>query len=329
MEMYQFPADKLQLFLAKTADGKWLLEESDTAQKLAGGETVSEVMEMIIKKKMLSSWAIEETLDDFKMTGELAPRSKQVHVLVLVSDGPSLIAQVNSERTHSESRRKRWRELNDIFDKNKKAKTNNEDGDVRWSDVKGVFVYESYIQKCKPIPADKLKFLCDYLAYASKAMNGYDEALKEAKRSHFIAPILIMLCGLFDDAKLGVEESVDGNNVDTNGYFEFVLTRGKTKICVMAAKKNDFEQGKAEALVGCEVVADREGVFVVYSIVTDFIEWHLYRSGENSILRDSCTLAVSSNTLDIKSLRDMCEMIYGALSNHEEESKIEKRPCVE
>ncbi|KAE9236636.1 hypothetical protein PF004_g8796 [Phytophthora fragariae] len=281
-------------------------------------------MEMINKNKMLSSWTIEETLDDFKMTGELAPRSKQVHVLVLVSDGSSLIAKVDSARTHSESRRKRWRELNDIFDKNKKAKTNNEDGDVRWSEVKSVFVYESYIQKRKPIPADKLKFLCDYLAYASKAMNGYDEALKEATCCHFIAPVLIMLCGLFDDVKLEVEESVDGSNVHANGVFEFVLTRGKTKICVMAAKKNDFEQGKAEALVGCEVVADREGVFVVYSIVTDFIEWHLYRSGENSILRDSCTLAVSSNTLDIKSLRDMCEMIYGALSGHEEESKKEK-----
>ncbi|KAL4159297.1 hypothetical protein PRNP1_005060 [Phytophthora ramorum] len=160
-------------------------------------------------------------------------------------------------------------------------------------------------------------------------MNGYVDAPKEAKRYHFIAPVLIMICSLFDDVKLEVEESVDGNTVHANGYFEFVLTRGKTKICIVEAKKNDFDQGKAQALVGCEAVADREGVYVVYGIVTDFIKWHLYRSGENSILMDCCTLAASSNTLDIKSFRDMCEMIYGALSDHEEECKKETPTCVE
>ncbi|KAE8961805.1 hypothetical protein PR001_g28873, partial [Phytophthora rubi] len=49
-------AKDLQLFLAKTADGRWLLEESETAQKLEGGESVPQIMEMIAKNKMLSSW---------------------------------------------------------------------------------------------------------------------------------------------------------------------------------------------------------------------------------------------------------------------------------
>ncbi|KAE9046377.1 hypothetical protein PR001_g1611, partial [Phytophthora rubi] len=48
--------NKLQLFLSKTADGRWLLEESETAQKLEGGESVPQIMEMIAKNKMLSSW---------------------------------------------------------------------------------------------------------------------------------------------------------------------------------------------------------------------------------------------------------------------------------
>ncbi|KAG7383373.1 hypothetical protein PHYBOEH_009948 [Phytophthora boehmeriae] len=133
-----------------------------------------------------------------------------------------------------------------------------------------------------------------------------------------------MLCNLFDDVNLEVEESVDGNNVHANGFFEFVLTRGKTKICIMEAKRNDFDQGKAQALVGCEAVADREGVYVVYGIVTDFIKWQLYRSGENTIVMDSCTIGGSAETIDIKTLRDMCEMIYGALSDHEQECKQEK-----
>ncbi|KAG3123430.1 hypothetical protein PI124_g23716 [Phytophthora idaei] len=264
-----------------------------------------------------------------------------VHVLVVVPDDESnQVAKdrpSRSARTHSENRRKRWRELNDILDKNKnkKAKTNSEDSTstaysyVKWSEVKGVLDYERYRQERKPIPEDKFKFLCDYLVYASEAMNGYVDAPKEAKRYHFIAPVLIMLCSLFVDVKLEVEETVDGNEVHANGHFEFVLTRGKTKICIVEAKRNDFDQGKAQALVGCEAVADSEGLYVVYGIVTDFIKWYLYRSGENSILMDSSTLSAKSEVLDIGSMRDVCEMIYGALLNHEDECKNEKPICVE
>ncbi|KAE8955278.1 hypothetical protein PR001_g32168, partial [Phytophthora rubi] len=68
----------------KTADGRWLLEESETAQKLEGGESVPQIMEMIAKNKMLSSWTIGDTLGKFKMTGELTPSFNQVHVLVVV-----------------------------------------------------------------------------------------------------------------------------------------------------------------------------------------------------------------------------------------------------
>ncbi|KAL3674297.1 hypothetical protein V7S43_000252 [Phytophthora oleae] len=128
-----------------------------------------------------------------------------------------------------------------------------------------------------------------------------------------------MLCNLFDDVKLEVEETVAGNEVHADGHFEFVLTRGKTKICIVEAKKNDFEQGKAQVLVGCEGVADREGLHEVNGIVTDFLRWDLYRSGEKSILRDVSTLRVSSNELGIESMRDVCEMIYGVLSDHKEE----------
>ncbi|KAG3043299.1 hypothetical protein PI125_g27308, partial [Phytophthora idaei] len=95
-----------------------------------------------------------------------------VHVLVVVPDDES--NQVAKDRpsrparTHSENRRKRWRELNDILDKNKnkKAKTNSEDSTstaysyVKWSEVKGVLDYERYRQERKPIPEDKFKFLC-------------------------------------------------------------------------------------------------------------------------------------------------------------------------
>ncbi|RLN66527.1 hypothetical protein BBP00_00002136, partial [Phytophthora kernoviae] len=52
-----------------------------------------------------------------------------VHVLVVVPGDLNQVAKdTRSVRTHSEHRRKRWRELNEILDKNKKAKTNGDDG---------------------------------------------------------------------------------------------------------------------------------------------------------------------------------------------------------
>ncbi|KAG2878452.1 hypothetical protein PC115_g23062 [Phytophthora cactorum] len=37
-KMYQFPADKLQLFLAKTDDGAWLPDDDPVALQLEKGE---------------------------------------------------------------------------------------------------------------------------------------------------------------------------------------------------------------------------------------------------------------------------------------------------
>ncbi|KAK1943282.1 hypothetical protein P3T76_004678 [Phytophthora citrophthora] len=131
---------------------------------------------------------------------------------------------------------------------------------------------------------------------------------------------------LLDDVKLEVEETVVGNEVHADSHFEFVLTRGKTKICIVETKKNDFDQGKAQVLVGCEAVAEREGLLVVYGIVTDFLRWGLYRWDEKSIALNSSTLSVGSDELDIKSMRGVCEMIYSVLADHKEDPKKEISP---
>ncbi|KAL4114149.1 hypothetical protein PRIC2_014829 [Phytophthora ramorum] len=93
---------------------------------------------------------------------------------------------------------------------------------VRWSEVKSVLDYERYIQERKPIPDHAFDFLIKYLKCDAEAMNGYTDASEDIF-DHFIAPVLIMLCSLFVDVKLEVEESVDGNEVHANGHFEFVL----------------------------------------------------------------------------------------------------------
>jgi len=41
-------------------------------------------------------------------------------------------------------------------------------------------------------------------------------------------------------------------------FLIFVLKHDNKQICIVEAKKNDFEQGYSQDLVGCEAVADGE-----------------------------------------------------------------------
>ncbi|KAL7682017.1 hypothetical protein Plhal304r1_c052g0136311 [Plasmopara halstedii] len=242
-------ADKLHHFLAKK-DGAWL-ESKDLAVIAIRIGGVPKNIKALLDVEM-------DPVDELGDFSGDTPTKRTIHVLV-VSDRSSVAidSPLSSAVTHSENRRKRWRELNKILDKNKKAKTIDVDSSST-----------GYSYERKPIPDHAFDFLVN----------------------------------LFVDVKLEVKESVDINEVT------------QTEILGSCSPV---------ALIGCEVVADREGPFVVYDIVTGFMKWQIYRCGENSILLESSTLGAKSEELDTGSMRDVCEMIYGALSDHEEECKKE------
>ena len=79
---------------------------------------------------------------------------------------------------------------------------------------------------------------------------------------------------------------VTGKRVDAHGHFEFVLTRGKKRICIVEAKKENFEQGLAQNLLGCEVAADLDDSEEVDGVVTSFGNWIFVRSMDTEILCD-------------------------------------------
>ncbi|KAJ8576435.1 hypothetical protein ON010_g2776 [Phytophthora cinnamomi] len=74
-------ADKVQLFLAKTADGAWLRDVDPSVLALEEGSIHPDVQTMIDGQKMRATWTIEDVLKENHMT---APQSRQVHVLVVV-----------------------------------------------------------------------------------------------------------------------------------------------------------------------------------------------------------------------------------------------------
>ena len=141
---------------------------------------------------------------------------------------------------------------------------------------------------------------------------------KEAKRLHFIAPVLITVCHLLDgDVEIAVEEDLHGNFLNAHGHFEFMVTRGKKAVCIVEAKKGNLEQGMAQNLVGCEVAAEIGELDVVYGIVTNYLLWNFYKSCNDKIEVEECVLIQTSAGPEQESLKNIAEKIYYMLSNEE------------
>jgi hypothetical protein len=182
------------------------------------------------------------------------------------------------------------------------------------NEVKAVFNPTNYIQARRTIDDSQLNFLAKYLSITTKCFGDITTG-KEAKRLHFIAPILICVCILFKgDIDIVVEEELDGKFVKAHGHFEFMLRHGNKAICIVEAKKDDVEQGMAQDLVGCEVAAEVGGLDVVYGIVTNYIQWNFLRSLNDKVEKEECSLRLTPEGPESESLKNIAEKIYGMLS---------------
>ncbi|CAK4597431.1 hypothetical protein Ae201684P_009621 [Aphanomyces euteiches] len=144
----------------------------------------------------------------------------------------------------------------------------------------------AYEQEEKAIPRGILQELQDYSARAFTCFEL--SSCSEATLNIFIAPVLVQVCALFNgDIKIFAEETLKGKYLKANGRFEFVLKRGLKSIFIVEAKKEDFDQGAAQELVGAEVAAELGSLNVVYGIVTNFKEWVFYKSSNTKIEKDA------------------------------------------
>jgi len=169
---------------------------------------------------------------------------------------PSLSSSSPSQST---KRRQRWTKLNEILEGNaKKSKTNDSTAYsyLTWNQVEPIFHPTRNVQPQRTMDDVQLDFLAKYLSFATKSFGSISSG-KEAKRLHFIAPILVCVCTLLEgDIVIAVEEDLPGNFIKAHGRFEFMIRRGGKAICIVEAKKDDIDQGMAQDLVGCEVAAE-------------------------------------------------------------------------
>jgi hypothetical protein len=106
-----------------------------------------------------------------------------------------------------------------------------------------------------------------------------------------IAPIIICVCFLFDgDVQIEVGEDLDGDFLQAHGHFEFVLSRGDKRVCIVEAKYDDMGLGMAQDLLGCEVAAEIGQLALAYGIVTNYVQWNFLRSLDEKIELEECSL---------------------------------------
>jgi hypothetical protein len=263
----------------------------------------------------------EEALDPTQSVDGLG--SKEV-MLVVVVPSPRSSSQTTTDlckkKEPNQKRKQRWIELNEILDGNaKKSKANGSTAYsyVTWSQVESVFAPLNYVQATRTMDDTQLDFLKKYLSFTTKCFGAITTG-KEAKRLHFIAPILVCVCFLLKgDVKIVAEEDLVGNFVKAHGHFEFMLTRGTKAVCIVEAKKDDIEQGMAQDLVGCEVAAEVGGLDVVYGIVTNYIQWNFFCSRNDKVEIDECSLRLSPNGPERESLKEVAEKIYSMLADED------------
>jgi hypothetical protein len=129
---------------------------------------------------------------------------------------------------------------------------------------------------------------------------------------------LVCVCFLLKgDVKIVAEEDLVGNFVKAHGHFEFILIRGTKAVCIVEAKKDNIEQGMAQNLVGCEVVAEVGGLDVVCGIVTNYIHWNFFCSCNDKVEIDECSLHPLSNGPERESLKEIAEKIYSMLADED------------
>ena len=221
-----------------------------------------------------------------------------------------------------EARMRRWDELNVILDCNKKARKS-EDGKsslgysyATWEQVKTHFPIArgSVGQTIDELPQSLLNALHNYLSFATLCFGQISEG-REAKRVHFIAPIIIIVCAHFNgDVEILAEEDVDGNRIHVHGHFEFVLKRRDQRICIVEAKKDDILQGKTQSLLGCESLCDVENIPVAYGIATNYFEWLFLKNEAESITEELLTVSIEQGLPTELSLKAIANKIISILA---------------
>ncbi|KAG6612482.1 Crinkler (CRN) family protein [Phytophthora cinnamomi] len=122
-QKYDFAASKLQLFLAKNGDDTWLESSTDDVKKLKKGEKTALIEALTHEDNELDGeFGLEEVLEEMP-----EPKSKQIHVLVVVPEGATSEHDSLSLLREASPHRARPHHDEEVGEDNSKDEENNEE----------------------------------------------------------------------------------------------------------------------------------------------------------------------------------------------------------
>lgn len=233
----------------------------------------------------------------------------------VASTGSELITTIDI------TRKRRWDGLNKVLDNNRKA-IKRDDGIfslgysyATWEQVREYFpITQGNVSDIvDDLPSPSLNALHQYLSFATSCFGSITEG-REAKRVHFIAPVIIIVCAFFNgDIQILAEEDISGARLHAHGHFEFVLKRQQKRICIVEAKKDDILQGKTQSLIGCESLCDVENIPVSYGISTNFLNWCFLKNEADKITEELLTISLEQDHPTVASLKIIANKIIAIL----------------
>lgn len=138
----------------------------------------------------------------------------------------------------------------------------------------------------------------------------------EAKRMFYIVPIVAAVCHEFNgEVEILVVDDIDGKQIHANGHFEMVLKKGTKRFCIVEVKKDAFDQGRTQCLLGCEAVSDIERTSIVCGITTSYEIWEFAISKDDCILDEHFSLLIMNGMITDDALRLITGKIYCLLSD--------------
>ncbi|CAK4113873.1 unnamed protein product [Aphanomyces euteiches] len=278
---------------------------------------------------------VTKKLSKFFSGGDYPAYCNDETIHVVVTKQEALGVAPTTKHRHPE-RLKRWAAINAMIrQKNQEAnqETTNEDAktnkkrknrDVNktvgysslcWEDIKSIYNFEDSYDlqpNVSDIPDADIQLLLARIRDLRDLYGRISDG-KEAKRLFFIAPILETVSRLIKDVRILVEEDVAGKNVLLNGRFEFVLKRGKKRISLVEAKREDMLQGLVQNVTGLEALADVENLSVTYGIVTNFLEWTFLISEDTEVRKHEYSLRTVDTIPSFEGLKEIVGKIYAML----------------
>lgn len=111
------------------------------------------------------------------------------------------------------------------------------------------------------------------------------------KKERFIDVFLFEIAAHIGGIEIEIEKPLAGTSVPANGNVEYVINAGNKMIILLEAKSENFNEGRAQNFVECEVAYElnQDHQTHVYGIVTNSIMWYFNRlSGEDVLENFQC-----------------------------------------